>query len=237
MFDVSELQKIKPQNSTLTPVASPPPPSASSRHSSVPSVSGHNNHNISISSRDKSPDRPITIPVLIVNDDPDKNPTQPQLSTSPSTKPVSTAKPKSTKSAKPPRSPSSSPPRIPPPPPPLQTIRLELKLGGPDNYEVDIASMAKATGQRPPTPVPIKRDTSDSECDDEDDKAKAKDNKDKDKDPAESKPKSKKKVCCIHPPFIRTYILTPTRPTQQEERYVRILRHLRPLHRRLGARH
>lgn len=68
------------------------------------------------------------------------------------------AKPKSTKPA--PRSPSPSPP---PPPsrPPLRTIRLDIKLGGADNYEVDISALAKETGQRSPTPVPAKRDTSD----------------------------------------------------------------------------
>ncbi|KAF8883565.1 hypothetical protein BD779DRAFT_829028 [Infundibulicybe gibba] len=70
------------------------------------------------------------------------------------------AKPKSAKAPKP-RSPSPSPP--PPPAPPLQTIRLTIRLGGPDNYEVDIAAIARANGLRPPTPIPTKRDTSDSE--------------------------------------------------------------------------
>jgi hypothetical protein len=37
----------------------------------------------------------------------------------------------------------------------LQTIRLEIKLGGPDNYEVDVAALAKATGQRATTPPPV----------------------------------------------------------------------------------
>ncbi|THG94420.1 hypothetical protein EW026_g7052 [Hermanssonia centrifuga] len=91
----------------------------------------------------------------------------------PSARPSSSAagaKPKSTKA--PPRSPSPSPP---PPParPQLQTIRLEIKLGGPEHYEVDISSLSKASGQRPPTPVPAsKRDSSDdshSEGDDEGD--------------------------------------------------------------------
>ncbi|KAN0136638.1 hypothetical protein V8E53_005685 [Lactarius tabidus] len=63
-------------------------------------------------------------------------------------KPAS-AKPKSIKQRA--RSPSPSPPPL-VPPPPLQTIRLEIKLGGPDNYEVDVAALAKATGQRPATP-------------------------------------------------------------------------------------
>ena len=63
-------------------------------------------------------------------------------------KPAS-GKPKSTKARA--RSPSPSPPP-PVPAPPLQTIRLEIKLGGPENYEVDVAALAKATGQRPASP-------------------------------------------------------------------------------------
>jgi hypothetical protein len=46
----------------------------------------------------------------------------------------------------------------------LQTIRLEIKLGGPDNYEVDVAALAKATGQRPATPpAAVKRYESESD--------------------------------------------------------------------------
>jgi hypothetical protein len=81
-------------------------------------------------------------------------------------KPTST-KPKSTKASRH-RSHSASPPPV--PRRPLETIRLEIKLGGPDNYEVDIAEVARAAGLRPPTPVRVrKRDTSDSEGDDEGD--------------------------------------------------------------------
>ncbi|KAG1807962.1 uncharacterized protein BJ212DRAFT_1281275 [Suillus subaureus] len=80
-----------------------------------------------------------------------------------SPKPASTIKPKSKPQR--PRSPSPTPP--PPPPPPLQTIRLQINLGGPDNYEVDIATLAKTTGQRQPTPPPPKADTSDSEGEDD----------------------------------------------------------------------
>ncbi|KAI0087501.1 hypothetical protein BDY19DRAFT_907353 [Irpex rosettiformis] len=83
---------------------------------------------------------------------------------------TSGAKSKSSKLG-PPRSPSPSPP----PPlvrPPLQTVRLDIALGGPENYEVNIAALAKETGQRPPTPTPAakRHDTSDdshSEGDDE----------------------------------------------------------------------
>jgi len=75
-------------------------------------------------------------------------------------KPAS-GKPKSTKARA--RSPSPSPPPL-APPPPLETIRLEIKLGGPDNYEVDVAKLAKATGQRPATPPPaVKRYESESD--------------------------------------------------------------------------
>ncbi|KAF8900482.1 hypothetical protein CPB84DRAFT_1680451 [Gymnopilus junonius] len=86
----------------------------------------------------------------------------------PPSKPASSIKPRSSKPKA--RSPSPSPP--PPPPPPPQTIRLQIKLGGPSNYEVDIRHEAKETGQRPPTPPPPPKkvaDSSDSE-DDEDDK-------------------------------------------------------------------
>ncbi|KAJ8590552.1 hypothetical protein M405DRAFT_766097 [Rhizopogon salebrosus TDB-379] len=89
--------------------------------------------------------------------------------------PAAPIKPKS--KAPRPRSPSPTPP--PPPPPPLQTIRLQIKLGGPDNYEVDIATLAKTTGQRQPTPPPPKADTSESEGEDDHD--------------AQDKPKKKKK--------------------------------------------
>jgi len=75
-------------------------------------------------------------------------------------KPAS-GKPRSSKARA--RSPSPSPPP-PVPPPPLQTIRLDIKLGGPDNYEVDVAALAKATGQRPATPPPaVKRYESESD--------------------------------------------------------------------------
>ncbi|KAG6826944.1 hypothetical protein H0H92_013821 [Tricholoma furcatifolium] len=88
-----------------------------------------------------------------------------------STKPVSTAKPRSTKHKA--RTPSPSPPP-PPPPPPLETIRLQIKLGGADNYAVDIADMSRATGQRPPTPVitvtAVHSDSDDDEGNKTDDK-------------------------------------------------------------------
>ena len=87
------------------------------------------------------------------------------LSSPTSTKPVSSASTKKPQSSKPKqvkrRSPSLEP--APRPPPKLQTVRLQISLGGPDNYSVDIAQLAKETGQRPPTPPPVKRDTSSSE--------------------------------------------------------------------------
>src|SRR5882762_4100396 len=70
-------------------------------------------------------------------------------------------KPTSTKSR--PRSPSPSPLPV-APPPPLQTIRLDIVLGGPERYEVDVAALARATGQRPQTPpLASKRYESESE--------------------------------------------------------------------------
>ncbi|KAI0758849.1 hypothetical protein C8Q74DRAFT_266209 [Fomes fomentarius] len=82
------------------------------------------------------------------------------------------AKPKSTKSA----APRASSPSPPPPPArqPLQTIRLEIKLGGPEDYEVNVSDLAKATGQRSTTPVVLetKPDSSDESEGDEDGDAK-----------------------------------------------------------------
>lgn len=49
------------------------------------------------------------------------------------------------------------------PPPPLQTTRLGIKVGGPDSYEVGVAALAKATGQRPASPpAAVKRYESES---------------------------------------------------------------------------
>ncbi|KAL0581644.1 hypothetical protein V5O48_000345 [Marasmius crinis-equi] len=76
-----------------------------------------------------------------------------------SSKPHSTVKPKSKANAAP-RSPSPPPP---PPPPTLTTVRLQIQLQGPENYQVDIAALARETGQRPPTPVQKRADTSESE--------------------------------------------------------------------------
>ncbi|KAJ2923110.1 hypothetical protein H1R20_g13982, partial [Candolleomyces eurysporus] len=64
------------------------------------------------------------------------------------------AKPKSKAVKRKHRSPSRSPPPA-VPPPPVRTIRLDITLGGPTNYEVDISRKAKDTGQRDPTPPPI----------------------------------------------------------------------------------
>jgi hypothetical protein len=114
------------------------------------------------------PDSQQASPILDVNDSASIGPDVPSASdVAPKTnsdvkvkgKPAS-GKPKSSKARA--RSPSPSPP--PAPPPPLQTIRLDIKLGGPDNYEVDVASLAKATGQRPVTPPPaVKRYESESD--------------------------------------------------------------------------
>ncbi|KAF9449695.1 hypothetical protein P691DRAFT_666961 [Macrolepiota fuliginosa MF-IS2] len=120
--------------------------------------------------KDSSASRSISIPVLI-HPSPALNPNSnssaspaadsgnpPSASAPPglavgasSPKPASSsAKPRSKKH----RSPSPSPPP-PPPPPPLTTIRLDIRLGGPENYEVDVSKLAKDSGQRPPTPPRI----------------------------------------------------------------------------------
>ncbi|KIY53562.1 hypothetical protein FISHEDRAFT_33043 [Fistulina hepatica ATCC 64428] len=90
---------------------------------------------------------------------PDEKPSDSPPPSAPSTKP------KSTKHRH--RSPSLSPPP-PVPRPPVETVRLSIKLGGPENYEVDIAHLLKETGQRLPTPPPVHRDViSESEGEDE----------------------------------------------------------------------
>jgi HPC2 and ubinuclein domain len=97
---------------------------------------------------------------------------------SPSTKPASSAKPRSAKPAKSARSPSASPaPAL--PPVLFQTIRLQIRLGGPSNYEVDIVRHAKDTGQCPPTPPAVVKKVADSgsDSDDGDDKSKSKEKK------------------------------------------------------------
>jgi hypothetical protein len=147
-----------PSQKSATPPPPLPPPSASSRDSSV------DPHIVINRSRDKSAERTVAASLLLSSSDVISSKPPSSAAASTSAKQPTTTKPKSNKAPRP-RSPSPSPP--PPPPPPLQTIRLEITLGGPDNYEVDIASIAKATGQRPATPVPVKRDTSDSEGDDE----------------------------------------------------------------------
>ncbi|KAG6877322.1 hypothetical protein C0993_008586 [Termitomyces sp. T159_Od127] len=99
-------------------------------------------------------------------------------------KPVSTAKPRSSKPKA--RSPSRSPPP-PPPPAPIQTIRLDIGLGGPDNYAVDIADLARASGQRPLTPTNATT-TAHSDSEDDDDKG-----TDREKGTDKDKKKKKKK--------------------------------------------
>ncbi|OAX35980.1 hypothetical protein K503DRAFT_772952 [Rhizopogon vinicolor AM-OR11-026] len=117
-------------------------------------------------------------------------------------KPTSTAPAVTHTSIKPkskaprPRSPSPTPP--PPPPPPLQTIRLQINLGGPDNYEVDIATLAKTTGQRHPTPPPPKADTSESEGEDDHDPQ----DKDKDKSKKKKKKHATSEYYDVNDPFI-----------------------------------
>lgn len=120
-------------------------------------VDDNNNSAITISSRAQSP---VNLPIVLPPPEQHPPPSKPSSSSS---KVVST-KPKSVRHK--PRTPSPSPPP-PPPQPPRQTIRLDIKLGGPSNYEVDISFLSKETGQRPPTPIPVKRDTSESEGDDD----------------------------------------------------------------------
>ncbi|KAJ3849157.1 hypothetical protein EV368DRAFT_47895 [Lentinula lateritia] len=120
----------------------------------------------------------IQEPFIIIKDEPSPSSTTPAVLNESSNvpKPISetvnkaeshlppptstaTTKPKSKAKAK-----ARSPSPLPIAPLPLQTVRLAIKLGGPDNYTVDIRGLAKESGQRPLTPVPKRQDeSSDSE--------------------------------------------------------------------------
>ncbi|KIJ61712.1 hypothetical protein HYDPIDRAFT_176873 [Hydnomerulius pinastri MD-312] len=155
------------------------PPTSRSSHSSSISV---RNDIIELSSRDNSVEPTTDHDGRTLASDVDNDVKPPPAkkmrhsSSAAGSKPASTAgagvKPKSSKPSRP-RSPSPTPP--PPPPPPFQTLRLDIVLGGPENYEVDITSIAKSSGQRQPTPPPPKADTSESEGEEtHDDQAKPK---------------------------------------------------------------
>jgi hypothetical protein len=157
----------------------------------VPLISSPNTSTLAINNSHNSPDHDVNTSVSNVDDSDIKPPPSKRLKSSSSvtgSAPTSAAptsiKPKS--KAPRPRSPSPTPP--PPPPPPLQTIRLQIKLGGPDNYEVHIATLAKTTGQRQPTPQPPKADTSESEGEGEGE----------DDNDAQDKPKKKKVIHTQH---------------------------------------
>lgn len=113
---------------------------------------------ITVKHEPSPPPNSIALPALL-NKPPSSKPAD--KAESPLPPPTSTAaKPKSKAKVK-----ARSPSPLPIAAPPLQTIRLSIKLGGPDNYAVDISGLAKATGQRPPTPVQKRNDeNSDSEA-------------------------------------------------------------------------
>ncbi|KAG9045055.1 hypothetical protein FS837_007131 [Tulasnella sp. UAMH 9824] len=64
---------------------------------------------------------------------------------------------------------SPSPPPVAKPVPRL-TVRLNIPLGGPSNYEVNILHLSKASGQAPPSPPPPPRLGSDSESSSEEER-------------------------------------------------------------------
>lgn len=98
-----------------------------------------------------------------------------------------------------PRSPSPPPP---PPAPPRPTIRLDIPLGGPENYEVDITRLSIDNGQLPDIVVaPVATHESDDESDDEDEKEKEKDEK------TDGKVKRRgRKVCLFRSFYSLTYL-------------------------------
>lgn len=60
-------------------------------------------------------------------------------------------------------------PKLPPKPLQQPTVRLEFFIDDPDDYEVDVLAMAKATGQRLPTPPPARDEGESSGSDDDED--------------------------------------------------------------------
>ncbi|KAJ7154803.1 hypothetical protein C8R46DRAFT_1005921 [Mycena filopes] len=153
-------------------------------------------------------DGAIRVPMLVdstaVPDTPDgANATGAVPPTSPLTAPpTSAAKPAPTQK-KPKSHHAPLPPPPPPPPQPMQTIRLEIRLGGPDNYEIDVKGKARDEGFVWGEMVEKKYGDDSSEGDegsdgeDGEDKEKdaAKDGKDGDGDvdmDADGKPKPKK---------------------------------------------
>ncbi|KAF9456909.1 hypothetical protein BDZ94DRAFT_1314708 [Collybia nuda] len=174
------------------PPQSPSVSATSSRHTPQPDNNINNSNTIHIVDDDEP--QPV-LPIAAGDngdDDGNNNNKPPSVTASghkPSSKPPSSkppsSKPRSSKPHKP-RSPSPTPPPPPPPAPPLQTIRLEIKLGGPNNYAVDIAEISRSTGQRAPTPTRAPAGhVSDSEDEDEEEKgAKKEKGKRRKKNPA-----------------------------------------------------
>ncbi|KAJ7145412.1 hypothetical protein C8R43DRAFT_549569 [Mycena crocata] len=152
---------------------------------------------------DGAPDA-IRIPVLVQTP-----PLDTAAPTSPlSAPPTSAAKPPPpAPTQKKPKSHHAPPPPPPPPPPaPMQTIRLEIRLGGPENYEIDVKGKARDEGFVWGEPVGKKyadEESSDEGSDGEEGEGKEgkDDGKDKDGDvemdadgkPKKPKPKPKKK--------------------------------------------
>ncbi|KZT59556.1 hypothetical protein CALCODRAFT_186789 [Calocera cornea HHB12733] len=64
---------------------------------------------------------------------------------------------------------ASPPPTLPPPPPPLPTVRLDIALGGPSAYMINVLELARESGQRNPTPPPVVHSDESSSSDSEED--------------------------------------------------------------------
>ncbi|KAJ7770658.1 hypothetical protein B0H16DRAFT_1306927 [Mycena metata] len=122
--------------------------------------------------------------------------------------PTSAAKPAPTQ--KKPKSHHAPPPPPPPPPPmPMQTIRLEIRLGGPDNYEIDVKGKAREEGFVWGEMVAKKYGDDSSEGEDGSDGEEGGDEKEKDAkdgDGDKAKPKKKGKAAAeyydVSDPFI-----------------------------------
>jgi hypothetical protein len=137
----------------------------------------------------------------------------------------------------------------------MQTIRLEITLGGPDNYEVDVKGMAREEGlvwgdlgeKKYADDSSDGEDGSDAEEGADGGAKEDKDGKDKDKDKKDADGDVEMDADgVLKLTFLHTRALTTThdaetqadKKSQVQEKvqgYRRVLRHHRPVHRRLGA--
>ncbi|CAK5272128.1 unnamed protein product [Mycena citricolor] len=151
-------------------------------------------------------DAALAVPQSDAGDADSKGPTN--VAAVPPTSPLSAPPTSPTKAKKP--KPQAVPRVPPPPPPPMQTIRLNITLGGPDNYEISLKDKAREDGVLWGDLGPKRyadEDTSDEDGSDGEDAKKDADGDVKmDAEPAKKKPRKKGKAATeyydVNDPFI-----------------------------------